>query len=532
MAVVLVFANPQRSIRKVQNILTVIHYLKLAKIPYFIHELAYIDDPYLFAPAENIKLSRSTSYIYDKDNLIQTLLPMIPVSYTKLCIMDGNIFFDVPKWYDMVSDSLESYDVCQPFTSVHLLGPDYRPAQKLTDPVDVSMNTSVRAFCRCCYEKSTATLADDTCIVLCDIPIYRYYDGDALLSLTLDLSDTRVRTDGLLEWIPRSRKKLNTAVLASWRNEDLVNETFAGTNKIGVPAPYDYPRVQDMAVVLPFFNPAQYNRIAQNIITVVHWLEQAQIPYYIAEMAYNDNPFLFKAGSHVIQYRSTDNIFYKENLVDVIESQLPPVYTKICMLDADILYNNPDWYARTSQLLDTCDVCQPFTTAIWTHVDFSEAIRRTHCLGSKLPIIDCIKEHQGFVWAFNREWYKTYPYRTIPICTSGGDTILHDLLKQRRLHLYRYYRKYYDYVEQNNITAKYAWLDAEIFHLNHGALEKRGYSIYMEDILSLIESLGVASIPEAVIKREDGILEWVPACKEKLNAYNDYYFYSRREDDV
>jgi hypothetical protein len=61
MAVALVFFNPQRSIRVVQNILMVVHYLQTATIPYFIHELAFNDEPHLFAPADNVKRSRSTS---------------------------------------------------------------------------------------------------------------------------------------------------------------------------------------------------------------------------------------------------------------------------------------------------------------------------------------------------------------------------------------------------------------------------------------------------------------------------------------
>lgn len=538
MAVLLLFFNPQRSIRNIQNILTVEHYLKQANIPYYIHELAYNETPHLFAPTENVKLSRTYSYLCDKENMIRTLLPIVPAKYTKICIMDENLFFDEPDWYNLTSEALESYDVCQPFTSVYLLGPDYKPNRFISGSIPQDQ-TYVKALCRLCYETSARTLTDDACFTTCGLRIYQYYGGSTPTRTALAEeagvtfeAATQYRKDGLLEWIPNTRGLLNTILEDSQKDSDLVKESRIGTSKISAPSPYNFPDIQDMAVVLTFFNPAQYNRSTQNIIMVRHWLEQAGIPYFIAEIAYRTNPFLFVAGPRVFQYRSDSNIFYKENLLDAIEPRIPAVYTKICLLDADILYKNPDWYARTSTLLDTCDICQPFTSAIWTHADFTEAMRRTHCLGSTLPILDTTREHQGFVWAFNREWYKTYPYRTIPICTSGGDTIIHDLLKKRNHHLYRYYKRYYDYIKTHNITANYAWLEAEVIHLHHGSLSNRLYNDYMDDIQRLVESCGVGAIPDAVRKRADGILEWIPVCKDALNSYNDTYFVSRHEDDI
>ena len=225
-------------------------------------------------------------------------------------------------------------------------------------------------------------------------------------------------------------------------------------------------------------------------------------------------------------------MFYKENLVDVIEARLPAVYTKICMLDADIFFSKPDWYTQTSLLLDTHDICQPFTNAIWTHADFTEYRRRTHCLGSSLPIINWLTEHPGFVWAFRREWYRSYPYRHIPICTTGGDTILHDLVKGRHMGLYKYYKKYYNKCEEQKISVNYSWLDCDIYHLNHGVYDKRMYPTYVDDVCTLLNTFGFTMPYDAVYHREDGILEWKPVCREAINAFNDNYFRSREEDEV
>jgi hypothetical protein len=595
MAIVLVFFNPQRSIRVVQNILTVVHYLKAASIPHYIHELAFNDEPHLFAPAENVKLSRSTSYMFYKENLIHTLLPQIPAKFTKICIMDADIFFDDPDWYTITSAALDIYDVCQPFTTTYFLGPDYKPIKQLTNCVD-SNNSQIIwqkehpghiwAFERKWYDDSNIPdltiigggdfvltnavkgIAHRTATFLlyeeiipkdihltttrgsCELTIYHLYHGSEVNRQYAARADTitdllkregltvktaiQRRRDGILEWIPEKRDIMNEFMRGYFgrRNDDLVKAEFISRNKLFTPGPYSYPVLQDMVVVIPFFNPVQYIRNTQNIIIMVHWLEQARIPYYIAELAYKKNPFLFKAASNIIQFRSESNLFYKENLVDVIEHMLPKVYTKICMMDADILFNKPDWYTQTSQLLDTHDICQPFTYAIWTHADFTEYRRRTHCLGSSLSVINWLQEHPGFVWAFRRDWYCEHPYRYIPICTTGGDTILHDFVKGRHTSLYKYYSKYYDEFESKKLSVRYTWLDCDIYHLNHGSYDKRMYPDYVEDVRKLLERYGYSMPHEAVERREDGILEWKPDCRAEINAFNQTYFLSRTEDDV
>jgi hypothetical protein len=580
MAIMIAFCNPQKSIRIVQNILSVVHSLRTANIPYFIHELAFNGEPHLFAPAENVKLSRSTSYMFYKENLIHTLLPQIPEMFTKICIIDADIFFDNKYWYTIVSSALDIYDVCQPFMNTYLLGPDYKPLKKVTNCVD-SSNSNIDhawAFRRSWYEESglpdvtivgggnfvmstvlrgshdktyllykdflpTKSFAD-TRHGSCDIDIYQYYHGSNINhqyhshieSTTEMLSANNItfqdifyrRKDGILEWKPAHRTVMND-LMRSRHNDDLVKEDFIAPNKFFTPAPYIYPAQQDMVVVIPFFNPVQYNRSAQNIITIVHLLDQARIPYYIGEMAYGTNPFLFKAASNIIQFRSTSNMFYKENLVDVIEPQLPAVYNKICMLDADIFFGKPDWYTQTSRLLDTCDICQPFTAAIWMHPDYTEYRRRTHCLGSSLPVIDWLREHPGFVWAFRRDWYKTFTYRHIPICTTGGDTILHDLVKGRQMSVYKYYKKYYNTVGQ---SVRYDWLEGDIYHLNHGSYDKRMYPNYVEDVRKLLDGFGYPMPSDAVYHRDDGILEWKDNCRQAINEFNTAYFLSREEDEV
>ena len=597
MAVVLVFFNPQRSIRIVQNIITVIHYLKTANIPYFIHELAFNDEPHIFAPAPNVKLSRSTSYMFYKENLIHTLLPSIPEKYTKICIMDADIMFDEPFWYTIISTTLDIYDICQPFTTAYFLGANFKPIKERTNCIDASASKidwtrehtgHIWAFKRDWYENSglidttivgggdfMMTIAirgceyqkDPTSLLYkdflpninyshigrssCNLTIYHLFHGlevnrqyssrissisDVLRLHNLQLKDIiKRRSDGILEWIPEKKDIMNEFMTSYFgrRNDDLVAPDFIGGNKLYILKPYNYPHIQDMVVILPFFNPVQNIRIIQNILTVKYWLEKAHIPFYIGEVANGKQPFLFKEAFNIIQFRTDSIMFHKENLIDILETRLPKVYTKICILDADILFSNCNWYTITSTLLDTCDICQPFNKATWLHADYTEHITRTNCLDSSSNTLNWNKEHPGFVWAFNREWYRNFHYRNMIICMTGADTILHDFVKKRHSSSsYLSYKKDYDIVESLNLNIQYATTDLHIYHLNHGVLQKRLYVEYKKGLEEILADCSISSPSEAAYRRVDGLLEWKEACKDKINEYNIKYFIGRSEDDV
>ena len=56
---------------------------------------------------------------------------------------------------------------------------------------------------------------------------------------------------------------------------------------------YDKPIKNDVAVLLPYFNYCGSTRVVQNALFVKHMLDNASIPYYIGEVAFNDSSFLF-----------------------------------------------------------------------------------------------------------------------------------------------------------------------------------------------------------------------------------------------
>jgi hypothetical protein len=162
-----------------------------------------------------------------------------------------------------------------------------------------------------------------------------------------------------------------------------------------------------MAVILVFFNPQDSVRIIQNILTVKYYFEKAQIPYFIGELAFNDKPLIFKPAENIVQFRSASYMFYKENLINAVLKIIPETYTKLCMLDADIMFDNPNWYSIVSKKLDEVEVCQPFKRTHFLGPNFKDTCVLTNCVDSPADaVIDWSKEHTGHGWAFRRSCYK------------------------------------------------------------------------------------------------------------------------------
>ena len=103
---------------------------------------------------------------------------------------------------------------------------------------------------------------------------------------------------------------------------------------------YATPTTPDMAVLMTYFNPANSVRILQNFLQVRYFLQKAAIPLYTAELAFNESPFLLKDAT--VQFRTTSYMFYKENLIKLLTATIPTTYTKLCILDADIMFEQAD----------------------------------------------------------------------------------------------------------------------------------------------------------------------------------------------
>ena len=606
LAIIIPFFNPTNSIRIIQNLLLVKHFLEISNIPFYICELAFLDYPHVLPKADNILQLRSSSYMFYKENLINTIEKIIPPFFTKLCIMDADIIFENKNWYSVISSTLDNYDICQPFSKVRNLKANFTTdiiknncinniisKKDLGNPEWKTIHIGyIWAFKRTWFnenftEDRTVIGGGDTLlfysllhnnvfftkkdmhlykplfkfknsesITMCNLSICHLFHGDInkrqYYSRFIDLMDifkknninsiedvlTR-RSDNVLEWVNEYRPILNNYMIKYFKNrsDDDINTDVINNNYSFFPIKYTEPVNKDMAVVMCYFNPCKYIRIIQNILLVKNYMELSNIPFYISEIAFFNEPFLFKKNDNIFQYRSNSYLFYKENLNKTIEPLLPNKFTKLLFLDGDIFFDNPNWYSTISNNLEMVDMLLPFKKANWLNLSYKIECERKNALDSDNIEINWEKEHVGFCLAVNRNIFKSIPvYETF---ITGGDTQLIMYLKHKgqvpRTSIVNY-NIFYDYIPNAtypllNIKYTYDSCNLNIYHLNHGTISKRKYRDIKLCMFDYFKQNKINNISDFLYRREDNILEINPSLLTSANKMLLSYYIGRDEDN-
>jgi hypothetical protein len=183
---------------------------------------------------------------------------------------------------------------------------------------------------------------------------------------------------------------------------------------------YRSPWKRDMAIGFVFFNPARSKRMLMNYFYTIEKLKLAKIPYYTLELVFHKSEPEIKDAFHVY---GKSHMFHKERLCALLEGMIPWYYSKVMFMDADIIFGNPDWYSEVSGALNDNDVIQPFTTAVWMDLTYTNImqVRESVIYMDKKKTFDH-KLHPGFAWAFTRKWFRKVGFFEYGI-TGSGDTL-------------------------------------------------------------------------------------------------------------
>ena len=127
MAVLLVYFNACSYKKLAQNLLFTYQTLVRAGIPVYLVEHCFPGQvPLMPANGTTIFNTKSESYMFYKENLLNWLMPKVPPQYTKFFTMDCDLVFEKETWYDDVSVLLDTHDVVQPFHTAIWLRSDLK----------------------------------------------------------------------------------------------------------------------------------------------------------------------------------------------------------------------------------------------------------------------------------------------------------------------------------------------------------------------------------------------------------------------
>ncbi|MET1410914.1 hypothetical protein ABVF61_01535 [Roseibium sp. HPY-6] len=186
----------------------------------------------------------------------------------------------------------------------------------------------------------------------------------------------------------------------------------------------------DTAVVTCVFSAAPGSARAKNLEAFLDALDRQAVPVFVAELAYDDMPFLLPKSACVLQLRTEYHSWHKERLLNLAVQSLDRAYEKIVWADCDIIFERPDWLVETSRLLDEVAVMQPFDMAVrvaeegQVQTDPEMSFAASFVSGrSDLNGGMSAHGHTGFAWAARRSLFEGPGL--LDICLSGtGDHLM------------------------------------------------------------------------------------------------------------
>lgn len=291
---------------------------------------------------------------------------------------------------------------------------------------------------------------------------------------------------------------------------------------------YNKPERNDLAVLLVFFDYIGSARILINYLFMVEKLKLADIPVFTLELVIHGKKPKIHDAMHVY---GSSYLFQKEHLLRLLEKTIPVNYTKLVCLDADVIFENSNWYDNLSILLDTNHIIQCFDVSYWLDLSYTKLQKSAaSCISadrSKRFWNDQSQPvHPGFGWAFRRNQYRTSGFFDKAVIGSGDTLFAYGLLgypinvDDRETVIYKNaYGQWMSRWKQINYTC----LNGNLYHLYHGPIPNRQY-ISRYDAFK-----GISNIEEVLAVNNYGVYELT---QPKLNRAMLEFFKTRDDDGL
>jgi hypothetical protein len=314
----------------------------------------------------------------------------------------------------------------------------------------------------------------------------------------------------------------------------------------GTPARFEYQAAPDLGIVTSYFNPCRYRTRAENFERFVAPIRAAGIPLVIVEARFDGGEWTLDPRHGSMRVMARDLMWQKERLLDMGMAWLPEHCTKVAWLDADVLFEDPAWARKTSDLLETAMVVQPFSDAVRLaprslspsktddrHQSF--AAMYTHKPESLEHGRYELHGHTGFAWAARRDLLAHHGLYDTLIAGSADHLMAHafagDLNSKcivRTLgtggrHL-AHFRKWARRVHAD-VEGRLAYVPGQLLHLWHGTIAKRRYAERNREL----RAFGFDPAVDLRIA-DNGCWAWASE-KPELHAWSRRYFADREEDD-
>lgn len=285
-----------------------------------------------------------------------------------------------------------------------------------------------------------------------------------------------------------------------------------------------------LAVVTCHFNPAGYRRLRDNYLRFLHHIRWFGVPVFSAELAFDDQEFPTSDAFLRLRGGPENMMWQKERLINLLVERLPPEYSAVAWVDADVVFADPDWPQRTMQALSEFPVVQLWNS--WYCCDAAAAFKeRLTSVGRMAANYLTGKPcSPGGAWAARRAVFPLYDAHIVgsgdatslegwtdmarPTCLSRMNPAMQSHFKQWAIDAYR------------KVRGRIGSLEGDVLHMYHG---KRANRQYVERWRPLID--GRFDPSQHICKDSNGLYAWTPEAPLPIVEWVANYFRQRQEDD-
>lgn len=301
--------------------------------------------------------------------------------------------------------------------------------------------------------------------------------------------------------------------------------------------------MNDTAIVSTFFNPRNYKSRKDTYLQFYEFLKECNLhnDFFISEVLF-ENQDAFIKHKNKIDLKCKSILWHKETALNIMVKNLPNQYSKVILVDTDLIWFNKNWASDISKLLDEFNLIHSFSICRYLTKEYdTDKIGHSYIYNKILKKQGLLLEDEFnpiHIWRGGSVGYKRDYFNKIGLfekfLIGGGDTpsiesacnditdlgdYLHNFDLDVTLELV-------DYVNANKvwINNKYTYYDEEVNHLFHGFMKHRYLYGNRMDIFKTIK------FDETFIKNECGLYEFKNDIKQETIESFSKYFGSRNED--
>lgn len=162
-------------------------------------------------------------------------------------------------------------------------------------------------------------------------------------------------------------------------------------------------------VIAVISNPVQYKSRYVLYQEFKKHLAQHGVQLFTVEVAFGDRQFVVtdETDPFSLQFRTWDELWHKENMINLAIQRLPKNWEFVAWIDADIQFHNANWVEDTLHALQHHHVVQLFQTAIdMGPTGEAMSIHYSFCYShwTNRPYTNYYPNwHPGYAWAARRE---------------------------------------------------------------------------------------------------------------------------------